>query len=254
MQRKRRGPKYTWFPNIGLSWANGGNIYRQNRIEILLQAETAKYTAPSDTGGSLVCAPIVPDFTAFETAAEPFQFTLADQVSGQDWFLRRIVGKVNLQVLAGTATPAGGAQWGNVFVTLGFFVARALDADPTNVGLQDEEVDPQNADNIRQPWLWRRTWTLSDTSNSAFSGSSMEQPFPGTTCGYGSMAEGGHIDAKTMRRIRREERLWYALSVVGADIGSADVSGDKESQPHVAGTMDLRLLGALRKSRNASTF
>jgi len=68
------------------------------------------------------------------------------------------------------------------------------------------------------------------------------------------MAEGGHIDAKTMRRIRREERLWYCMSVTGADIGAEDVSDAKTSQPHVAGTMDLRLLGALRKSRNASTF
>jgi len=254
MQRKKRGAKYTWFPNIGLTWTDGEATYRQNRIEVLLQPEQHKSTQPTDTGGSLVCQPIVPDFTAFETATEPFQYTLADQVQGQDWFLRRIVGKINLFVLAGTATPTQAAQWGSIFVTLGFFVARALDEDPTNVGLQDNEVDPQNADNIRQPWLWRRTWTLSDTSNSAFSGTAMVQPFPGTTCGYGSVAEGGHIDAKTMRRIRREERLWYCMSVVGADIGAEGMSDGKSTQPHIAGTLDLRLLGALRKSRNASTF
>lgn len=255
--RRRRRSKFTWFPVFGTQ-INGDldTSYRtvSSRIEGLKPSSDSSII-PSFGNGTLLCQAVLPDQT-FELGAQGGgvvdQVSLRDYVEGQDWALKRIVGKAHLGITAGTASPTFGAQWANVLVTLGFFIGRSQDDNQGAPDFQDDEVDPQNADNVRQPWIWRRTWLLQDPNNSgAFE---LAGDWPHSTAGYGDMASGGHIDSKVSRRIRREERLWMAISAVGADPTNTVVTGAQGTQPSIFGQVDIRILGAMRKSRNASTF
>lgn len=260
--RRRRRTKYTWFPVFGTR-INGDldNFYNtvSTRIDGLKPVPHSD-VLPSFGNGNLICQAVLPDQT-FQLGDQggdvTNQVSLRDFVEGQDWALKRIVGKVHLGLRSGTPAPAGGAQWSTVQLTLGFFIGRAQDDSQGTPDFQDDEVDPQNVDNVRQPWIWRRTWLLSDFSVAQPGGAAglvLGNNFPATTAGYGDMASGPHIDSKVSRRIRREERLWMAASVVGADPNETQVSGGNDTQPIIFGQVDIRVLGAMRKSRNSSTF
>lgn len=259
MRRKRR-TKYTWFPVFGTK-INGdldtsyGTV--SSRIEGLKPSADSSII-PSFGNGTLLCQAVLPDQT-FQISAQggstTDQVSLRDFVEGQDWALKRIVGKAHLGIASGTPNPTAGAQWGTVLVTMGFFVGRSQDDNQGAPDFQDDEVDPQNVDNVRQPWIWRRTWALSDfTITSPGSSIAVGNTFPSTTSGYGDMASGPHIDSKVSRRIRREERLWLAISALGMDPSETVVTGAPSTQPNIFGQIDVRILGAMRKSRNTSSF
>lgn len=178
--------------------------------------------------------------------------SLADTI-GSEYALRRIVGKFHCAVSTSTGTPLQTV----VKVGLGFFVSTCNPNEPLlPIGVAGqvfspltdeagfEQYSPLALSTIRQPWIWRRTWALQQTSGSNLQG------FPPSTSYYGSVLDGPHIDAKTRRRVRQDERLFAALSIsyfqpeVDEADGALGVSYD----------LDLRFFGALRRARAKGAF
>lgn len=192
---------------------------------------------------------LVPDETRQPDQAQTDQVSLRDFTEGQDWFLKRLVGKCTIRTFKSTA----GTTWRNAMIAAAFFVAKAQDDDQEQPDLQPDEYDPLNSQNVRQPWIWRRTWQLSVGSQtfSTFTAAAypnMNQFGPG-------VLDGPHIDAKTARRIRREERLWFCVNATGYDdeFGN-NVDNGVDGSSGIFGELDYRILGQMRKSTNRSTF
>jgi len=251
MQRRRR-PKYTWMPTLG-SRFNQDTFPGSTPNFLSLQLEpNANDASPPTLARGLVAQAIIPDFPVTVTDDTAGQYTLRDITEGQDWVLKRMVGKAHIWAQAGEYIPT--ADWPMVYVSLGFFVARAQDDNPGDPDLEQTEFDPLNVDNIRQPWIWRRTWLLGNpvwtrTASAPIGGFD----FPTSNLEYGSVADGPHIDSKVSRRIMREQRLWVAASVMGILPGQGSVS-NADPDPTINMLIDLRILGAMRKSKDRPAF
>lgn len=264
MRRRRRGSRYTWMPMLGNVYNNGESTYQVATTRLYLQPRAQLSDPPVlDNGsgfGSLVVVPLVPDYTEMPDPANGTSMTLRDYTEGQDWFLRRIVGKLVVACATKNNTSVQTGVWPAVEVTAGFFVARSQDQSEGQIDLATNEYDPQDLRNIRQPWIWRRTWILG-AAEVGVPTTDPTQPqlstlWPNSNEEFGSLGDGPNVDAKTLRRIRREERLWLALSVLGAGVidASTSVTFGDQAQPIVQIYADLRCLGAMRRSKNASRF
>lgn len=255
--RRRRRSKYTWFPTLGtvftttppeedpVSYHDAGFLIPRTYVPGSLT------TGATPTNGvATYTFPIVPDFTAETTfAASGNDFSLRDRVEGQDWLLKRLVGKIFLTTGQLQTNTTG---WDAVRITAGFFVARAEDDQQNQVDLFEEEFNTMAADNVQDPWIWRRSWMLSSrvttTPNSGFAGNN-------TILGAG-IFDGPHIDSKVARRITREHRLWFVVNAAGFDV-DGDPAGGRAAEtenPFISGWLDLRVLGTMRRGKNKSSF
>lgn len=240
MRRKRA--KYTWFPINGSSFgASEGDPYTVNSQFGEVIVPVLDITAPTTENGGLSILSLVPDFTVNQdnTAAN----TLLDKVQGQEYVLKRIVGKIFVSQRSFGVDEA----WPATIVTAGIFVARAIDDSQGEVDLQDNEVDPNDVHNIEQPWIWRRSWKLGDPATTDYA---LAGAWPTNNAGYPGVMDGPHIDAKVARRVRREHRLWLAVSAFGVSPSGLSATG----QAAIDYQIDIRLLGAMRKGRNESSF
>lgn len=247
--RRKRRTKYTWFPTLGDNQGEGATLYTKNAIRI---PQTAGFSATGKP--NILVFPLVPDFTEQTgigaVAANP---QLREIVEGQAWLLKRMVGKADLWLVGrGVGNPA--QTYAFVQVTLGFFVARAADQSPSQVDMTSDEVDPMQRDNTMNPWIWRRTWILRNPQVTNIGTEFTDITIPSSTMQYGSVADGPHIDSKVSRRITREHRLFAAISVVGGDPNHVTATASDAQQPAVEGWLDLRILGAMRRNKNLSSF
>lgn len=251
MQR-RRGSKYTWMPTLGSRFNEDGHEgYAPSFLRFDIGPNNNNADPPT-LGSNLVSQAVIPDFPVQTTDDINAQYTLRDLTEGQDWMLKRMVGKITIHTYADTYIPT--ADWPQVYVTAGFFVARAIDESPSDPDLVAAEIDPLAVDNIRQPWIWRRTWLLGNPVWTRTAGAPIGGfDFPCSNMEYGSMSEGTHIDSKVSRRIMRDQRLWFCCTVMGQLSAQGAVSG-AQPNPRIAGLCDLRILGAMRKSRNRPAF
>jgi len=248
---RRKRQKYTWMPTLGGQASNGDTHFFTSWFGGKIEANSA-YLGPTD----LYVSPVVPDYTLFPgsaAGAATSDVTLKDFTEGQDWILKRIVGRLNLGLEliedAGTdTTPAF------VMVGAGFYVGRADDTAQDIPDGSNFEIDPLASNNIRQPWIWRRTWLLRNGLVRPSSGF-----FPTAPVDNGEMtgALGPIIDSKIARRIRREERLWFVLNAYGGNQYACDARAGGGPYPTpgvVQFNLDYRILGQTRKSTNRSTF
>lgn len=210
---------------------------------------------------------------------------LADQLAG-DYVIERIVGKLFVSATQIIQTDSGIHAARNIEVGAGLFVARVNDqASGGGINTPIGSVSPPervpnysalHPDAIREPWMWRRTWMLSTqdsvtnlTGNGAEdfllqTGGARTFPalFPTNNCQYGSMSDGPHIDVKSVRRVRNDERLFMSLSCWILDNTTSNLNmgfsaGSQRTQGLNVGILarfDGRLLGALRRARNSSNF
>lgn len=261
MARKtRRSRKYTWFPTIGTA---SGPEPTDN-----FNGRSFSMFVPGDGSTRALVSALVPDAPLEGDEIDYTKGGQLVQALGQEYFLRRIVGKVFIANTTNWTAPADNSP--AVIVGVGFFVARVADASaggpdipigatsPINIV---EEYNPLSEDCIREPWIWRRTWVLGNPLEDAYRSSQAGQGmtvsqaggstrWPGTTAGYGSVADGGHVDAKTGRRVGNDDRLWVAVAARSYALGELPFPEDS----FIDGTFDLRFLGALRKAHNRSTF
>lgn len=250
-RRKRKG---TWLPvgqfqPVQVAEDTFNNIGGQ----FWTQAVTVDVEGPAPT---TVIFPLTSD-----EPQEGGSATINDPLSpiiGDEYYLRRIVGKVFL----GYVDPGdqGGLGFQSCLVAAGFFVARAIDDGNGNhaipIGTDTSQAEyfadysPLAAETAREPWIWRRTWMFSDIPNPALSPA---QPvWPGTNAFAPGTFDGPHIDAKTIRRVASDERLWFACSAVpwppNQEGANPPVSGQ------LFGHLDYRLFGSLTKARNRGVF
>lgn len=240
MRRKR----FNWFPTLGSVTGAEQDHLSGRSFEIAVAANVA-------------ATPIITTLILAVTSDAPIDNTDVGNtnalIMGQEWFLERIVGKLFLgNALQDSGSPPTAVN--SVLIGAGFFVARANDADSgggvntpigsATVAERNPNYSPLHLDAIREPWLWRRTWVLGgDLSLGAgLSGN------PLTNSSYGSVLDGPHIDAKSVRRIGQDERLWFAVSTASLTTNETQTSGV------VQGYLDYRILGALRRARGKSAF
>lgn len=249
-RRKRRG---AWLPVLGHTDIDGEEAYHYSWFRV------GPLFVPNSNGSSPAqeAFAIVPDFSI--PAPEGTQeHTLHDQVSGNAWRLRRIVGKLHLDCStpASATSPGDGFQWPAVFVKAGFFVARAGDANQSFPELTALESDPQEAGNVMNPWIWQKSWILSNplARNSVNLSYGSRALWPTNNSSYGSVSDGPHIDSKMARFINKEHRLWFVLTAAGYDPEYSGVSGNNNTQPLVSGILDLRIYGQMARQRNTSSF
>lgn len=264
MRKQRRRKKYTWFPG----WGN-------------LNPTTSSWEAPLQmvvnvgfAGPTVGCLPLIRDFPEeldqTTDASVRNQYSLAD-VIGSEYFVKRIVGKLFVNVEYDIdegdplfTTPA-------VLVKTGVFVA-AADSNTPDVPRDfateySTTFNPLSERGLREPWMFQRSWILGtggpivtglyDSTyqtallQSSAAGAQRSLAFPPSNVHYGSMSDGPHIDIKTARRVRQEERLYWVVSVL--PYPTSQQQQDMETI-QVRALFDARILGGLRKATQRGAF
>lgn len=231
MRRKRAG--VVWLPN------DGGNV--------LLAGQSVFKDFVLQVGGAGEDINIAIPLT-FDAPLDAVGDSLAD-FEGSSYRLRRIVGKCFASVEQ-DAEPAAGAPGAAIF-TAGFIVLRVDGTGAPLAGASGLTYSPQLLDSERDPWIWRRTWILANNQVGLAGGSNNQVAnWPRNTAQYGSVADGPHIDAKTARVVKDEERLFFCAAGIGMN-GSVEAG----TLP-LRVTLDYRLLASMYKQsgnrRNAS--
>lgn len=245
--KRRRRQKGTWFPVLGQATADAND-----------QPTIGTFFLDIDTGGGVTTGvvPLIPDIPQDEPSQwDDFNEGLGG-ILGNEYFLSRIVGKFFIWVEEPPQLEASNFPLAYL-VTAGFFISRA-DGTSVNIPIgfsnQPRQYDPGSCYAVREPWIWRRSWILGTTRNTGALGANDRinaKEFPKTTAGYGSVLDGGHVDAKTKRRVSSDDRLWLAVSARAfpvLDQQTYQLTGA------VQVNHDLRVFGSLRRARNRGVF
>jgi len=263
MARRRYRRKYTWMPTHSLE------VERTGQAAFLVPATRWAFTyGPGVDVAHQIYPLMYADLPVEEVGAD----TLSD-VIGSEYVCERIVG--NFFCSSWAEGTIGGEIPGASLISFGIFVGRAdanFPDEPAGAsGVTAEEssrnFNPLEFVNIREPWMFRRTWVLSHglnvngtlgtlTSNivALDERAAASTSYPRSTAGYWGRDSGPFIDVKSVRRIRTDERLWGIVSAMPypVEYGGANPTGTWaiRTQAH----FDYRILGALRKAKNRSNF
>lgn len=211
---RRRKPAVQWLPltvtNVVSAGGVRGNFYADSfTIPPLFGARSSQmYT-------------IIPDYPA-SAIRQANQIPSLGDWEGSAYRLRRIVGKV-FAGMEQNIPPQGSTYPMACLLTVAYEIIRVDEAAGAPLRAADA-YSPQDLDNIQDPFIWRRSWVLTND----FGGNAQAQPFwqwaPRGTPDYGSAWDGPHIDARTARRVSDEERLIALVSCTNIS-GDADLAG-----------------------------
>lgn len=260
--RKRRVSQGTWFPTNGTFWIGDNEEYWDASIQDVVGPVPTSH----DVGPAVAVYSLTADYTQSALGIQNQQVnarpSLRDFTEGQDWMLKRLVGNLVVQVnpVLGDFNFSISSYWTQVRVGAGFFVARALDEDQSSPDLTGDEIDPLGGKNIQNSWIWRRTWIL-DNPNAIIPinvGSSVASNLEFEVASNREMdaVNGPHFDTKSKRRIKREERLWFAISAMGVGVTAQtpDVGGLANLQPAASWWLDYRIFGKMMRGKTSATF
>jgi len=237
---RRKRPAVAWLPldiqesSQTVCWIDGSNNIpaAADTLNTVIHALTVDYPAEAVRA---INAQALPSMADFEEGG---------------YRLRRIVGKLFVGVTQ-SAIEAPANEPLNCIFGAGFMVLKVNPADGAPLlSANPNSYSPLGLSNVRDPWIWRRTWILANQLGAAQQASILGYSQAPTFNGdYGSVADGPHIDQKTARRVSAEERLFF--------IASACNFGDAAG---AAGTvqwlLDYRLLASplrvMGNRRNAS--
>lgn len=242
MVRRRRRNRGTWFPNISTAPPGEGADTVSGRVFDLDIVSTSNHLTVTGV------VPLTFDYPQEPNEADSSIETLSELI-GSEYIFKRLVGKF-FAVFDGAQGSAPA-----VLLGAGLFVARAQDSSSllgANVpigfatsSLVDDQYGVLNANTIREPWMWRRTWLLGNPTALTVYAS-----VPDNTMAFGSVMDGPHIDCRVKRRVRQDERLWFAASALRYPF----TSEDDTQNATIACYLDYRIFGELRKARNTSSF
>jgi len=234
--RRKRRNRGTWLPLDASVLSDGGPGLTYFTTTVGLSPNIGERTA-------LTTVPVAFDVTR-QTPTSPAigDLTMRDLTEGQDYFLDRIVGKVDAE-LDGNEGETG-SQILDIILCMAFAILPVED-DGQTVALSDADFDPFLAQNTMAPFIWRRTWKLYNDLNPV---TGAERTRPSTIGQYGSVMDGGHVDAKTRRRIAQNQRLFFMMQAITTGILGPAQAGS------ITFGFDVRLHGALRRNRNKSVF
>lgn len=232
-RRKRNG---TWLPIIPTTFGDEPSTIDATWYETTLTWPQGNLS-PGDSAQNAF--PLTYDDSALQFNDD--NASLRDKTEGQDYVLERIVGKGWFR----NDGNAGESALREVIACLAFGVFPTTQEG--GIALPEYEWNPLFAQNAQQPWIWRRTWRLSQTG--VWTGGT--GAFPISTAGYTGL-DGGHIDTRgSKRRITKEHRV-YIIAAAQVVVEDADVDPGVINQ--MSWGYDLRLFGGLRKPRNNSSF
>lgn len=200
----RRKPTVAWLPVLGQG-DNSENYWIQSSIGVSPAGGTA--------GIGTTIHSLLPDYPA-ESVQNAQVESLADyQQSG--YRLRRVVGKFYCALTNSVGTEGVTIYPEAALVAAGLIVLRV---DSTN-GAPLQAATPLNysplaRDNVRDPWIWRRTWLLGNDFADGGQVHTAMGLFPYANTDFGSAWDGPHIDQRTARRVSAEERLFLVVSTV----------------------------------------
>lgn len=226
MRTRRRAPKVVWLPTTN-QFESAAGLNAQELVHT--------FSGAAVKGDEIASAsPLTFDQPELGLANS----SLAD-LESSGYRLRRIVGKIYCVCDQKAVNMSG-----QYLVTAGFMVKRAA---PNGAAVATGS--PAIQSDIRDPWIWRRTWIIGNgaTTNpvTKFADSANFSNFEGGPGTY----DGPHVDQKTARIVSEEERLFLVLSTVALE---AATSGTEE----VTYLYDLRILASMRTNsgnrRNAS--
>lgn len=242
--RLKRRPKVVWLPLSSENRVGNTGGPAISPLASVIYQSSSSLGFPGLIGKTTIVDPVVLDqgLPVFDANS-----SLAD-LESSSYRLRRIVGK--LFVLAGQDSDVN--QYIGGIVTAGFIVLRVRAGGvPLDAPF---DYDVQALGNTMDPWIWRRSWYLSNNANISGAAQPTSIPFgPEINTNYGSVADGPHIDAKTARVVGPEERLFLVITAATVLTGNSQVA-DILSPCTVFG--DFRVLGSMRTNsgnrRNAS--
>jgi len=245
MRRKRR--KVTWFPILGTRSDNAGVLNQTT-------SKLGDIILPQDGTFSGSVIPLLFDQPSSNLHDDPANKTISDFV-GSEYILRRVVGKLFVNYLShNAASESAGDGARGAMVTAGLFVARADASEVLPIGFTSladfANYDSDDPENSMEPWIWRRKWILGSPGYTEVDGTVADESFPATNAGYGSMADGPHLDARTGRRVGQDDRLWFSITVRPLPYAQA-YTGNSDG---VGFNLDIRALGTLTKGHNKSSF
>lgn len=241
--RRRRKPRVVWLPpaasdRLGANPAIAG--FQQGAFDFFLDILGPGSVTGNTATGYVAINSDLPsaEFQASNVAA----VSLSD-IENSGYRLRRVVGKIFVSMFQSLAVSEDIPQ---VLVTAGLIVLR-VDGSGTPLSAADPRAyDPSSITNWGDPWIWRRSWMLSNFTEADPLGLPL---FPDTNTNFPSALDGPHVDAKTARRIGPEERLFLIASATVAKAGGG-------GNAHISITGELRCLGTMVTSagnrRNAS--
>lgn len=252
--KRRKRAKYTWFPTIGSGVTAADNV----------SGRAFQITVPAGLGSSVIVSPLTVDVPNEGDEIDPTEPGTLAGVVGQEYFIRRIVGKCFVGLQSAGELDGDPTFPSSALVGVGIFIARASDADAgggadlpiggASLAELQENYGPLSEDAIRKPWIWRRTWVLGSLAAAWFLDSDPFNTrgyalFPPTNAQYGSIQDGPHIDAKTARRVKVDERLWLSVQAT-----KLPLAGTTSVGASIDGYVDFRILAQLRRARNRGVF
>lgn len=260
---RRRKPRVVWLNNEGGLQSTGGlDASGQNSFLTfgVDNADVSPLNVPDAT--AVVDIPLVLDNDSKEFAEAGSLATWQDQTLADaqslGYRLRRIVG--SLWAFAAPSTDQ--AITPSLLMCGAGLIIRRVASDTGAPALVLQERDVLGLGNIRDPWIWRRTWiinpVLSDpagaSSPSADDGlSDFRTGFNETNAFFTGPNGTPTVDQKTARNIGPEERLF--LSVSWRALGFAPNTGDTV-KINWRMVFDYRVLASIRTNagnkRNAT--
>lgn len=244
MATTRRRPRVVWLPpdpNLRVGHNPATNANQTGAFDFTLSP-----AGPITTGDLFTAPPIAmvsdlpgPQFNVGGTG------TLSD-IENSAYRLRRIVGKIFCSM--GQSPTGSAADSSGILITAGFIVLRVdIAGVPLGAAASSNAYSPGAISGWGDPWIWRRSWRLSNFTSAILKGS--RAAFPETNIENGPAAvDGPHVDQKTARIVGPEERLFFVIGAVATD------SGTNPWTLSVQG--EIRCLGSMRVAsgnrRNAS--
>lgn len=212
MATRRRRPGVVWLPNTGENAVGGATT---NSLINVVQLDVGGPLGTTVSGAS----PVVLDVPSSSGVAGAD--TLSD-FEGSAYRLRRIVGKI-FAIAAQDPEQEVEAPAAGIF-TAGYIILRVDQNGAPIGGTTGANYNPQLLDSERDPWIWRRSWFLSNNANPLTTGvvGDFLKHGPQSTMEYGSVLDGGHVDAKTARSVKDEERLFFVVALTALSGASAE--------------------------------
>lgn len=249
MRRRRKGARVAWFPNLSQEPSlpeTCGQDFPATKWPVWLNGDFTVDSGDCPCENTQV-ADLTWDFPAEEEVLLNQVPSLAD-FQGSAWRLRRCVGNLFVHVTDASASPSFATSFSKVIIGAGLMVLRTDETgNPLSV---DSEYSPLAQKNIRDPWIWRRTWILqplagrlNDVSLSFISNIGPPGAYPASNVMYGTAVGGPSMDAKTNRRIGLEERLFLCID-------GQYVNYPGTNPVLVNWHFDYRLLGSLMRETN----
>lgn len=188
------------------------------------------------------------------------------EIIGNDYIVKRILGSLHIaRTLAvnPTSEPIVVFNQQPIKVSAGFFVARAdyqngfnlpVIADVGNDGFSWYSTAATRA--VREPFMWRRVWVLGMGIQPTAAEYNSEDPYDigafqqlPSHNSWGGLHQGPHIDIKSRRRVKQDERLWFSITAY-------QLFGGNEDTPAVglSGHLDVRAFGQLVRPRNQGSM